>query len=63
MSATLIINDPCRIFPTELEANKHAAFLEILDEDGWTYEVITSPKSGRSFIAVYDEDGNLMGNL
>jgi hypothetical protein len=63
MSGTLITEDPPTIYNTAKDANCVASLLESQEEDGWTYEVITSPKSGKSVIAVYDEDGNLMGNL
>ena len=62
MTAT-IDKEPFRVFPNEKEANKVCGTLEALEDGGWTYEVIVSPKSGQAVIAVYDEDGDLLGNL
>ncbi len=39
-----------------------AATLQAHDEDGWTYAAIHDPKgTGGSYIAVYDEGGELVG--
>ena len=52
-----------RVFNSEKDADKVAGVLEVMEENGWTYEVVVSPVSGRAVIAVFDENGDFLGNL
>jgi len=52
-----------KVYPTEQAAAGVAAFLSILEEDGWVYDVVVDPEDGTAMIFVLDADGREIGIL